>query len=89
MSGSDELNAAFEAGLRDHAGDARRDRHRRRRREHARGAIRPNPAANEFVAVGETVNRAARLQAAAPVGGVLISTDTHQHVRGAFGFARR
>ena len=46
----------------------------------------PNPAANEFVAVGETVNRAARLQAAAPVGGVLISTDTHQHVRGAFGF---
>ena len=38
------------------------------------------------MAVGETVNRAARLQAAAPVGGVLISTDTHQHVRGEFGF---
>jgi class 3 adenylate cyclase/tetratricopeptide (TPR) repeat protein len=40
----------------------------------------------DFVVVGETVNRAARLQAAAPVGGVVISRDTHQHVRGSFSF---
>jgi class 3 adenylate cyclase/tetratricopeptide (TPR) repeat protein len=38
-----------------------------------------------MVVVGETVNRAARLQSAAPHGGVLISTDTFRHVRGVFG----
>ncbi len=37
-----------------------------------------------FVAVGPTVNRAARLQAAAPVDRVLISADTQRLVRGAF-----
>jgi class 3 adenylate cyclase/tetratricopeptide (TPR) repeat protein len=42
---------------------------------------RPN---QEVAVVGETVNRAARLQAAAPVGGVLISGDTYRHVRGSF-----
>jgi class 3 adenylate cyclase/tetratricopeptide (TPR) repeat protein len=40
----------------------------------------------DFVVVGETVNRAARLEAAAPNGGVVISRDTHQHVRGWFSF---
>ena len=40
--------------------------------------------AHEFVAVGPTVNRAARLQAAAPPGGVLISEDTYRQVRGRF-----
>ncbi len=39
----------------------------------------------DFVVVGETVNRAARLQAAAPPGGILISSDTFRHVRGSFG----
>jgi class 3 adenylate cyclase/tetratricopeptide (TPR) repeat protein len=39
---------------------------------------------DDFVAVGPTVNRAARLQAAAPVDGVLISVDTHRLVRGRF-----
>ena len=38
----------------------------------------------EFVVVGENVNRAARLQAAAPRGGILISADTHRLVRGSF-----
>lgn len=40
----------------------------------------------DFVVVGDTVNRAARIQAAAPPGGVLISRDTHRHVRGGFSF---
>ena len=38
----------------------------------------------EFVVVGENVNRAARLQSAAPRGGILISADTHRLVRGSF-----
>ncbi len=42
-----------------------------------------------FVAVGPTVNRASRLQAAAPVDGVLISADTQRQVRGAFGLEAR
>ena len=40
----------------------------------------------EVAIVGEAVNRAARLQSAAPVGGVLISSDTYRHVRGSFSF---
>jgi class 3 adenylate cyclase/predicted ATPase len=40
------------------------------------------------VVVGETMNRAARLQAAAPVGGVLLSAATARHVRGAFALQR-
>jgi class 3 adenylate cyclase/tetratricopeptide (TPR) repeat protein len=40
----------------------------------------------DFVVVGDTVNRAARIQAAAPAGGILISHDTHRHVRGGFSF---
>ena len=40
----------------------------------------------DFVVVGDTVNRAARIQAAAPPGGIQISRDTHRHVRGWFSF---
>lgn len=38
----------------------------------------------EYTAIGDTVNLAQRLEAAAPKGGILISHDTHQHVRGIF-----
>lgn len=38
----------------------------------------------EFTALGDTVNVAARLEAAAPVGGILIGHDTYRHVRGVF-----
>ena len=40
----------------------------------------------DFVVVGDTVNRAARIQTAAAPGGILISRDTHRHVRGWFSF---
>ena len=43
---------------------------------------------DDFVAVGPTVNRAARLQSAAPPGRVLISADTHRQVRGRFSMER-
>jgi class 3 adenylate cyclase/tetratricopeptide (TPR) repeat protein len=46
-------------------------------------------AGHGFVAVGPTVNRASRLQAAAPVDRVLISGDTQRQVRGAFGIESR
>jgi predicted ATPase/class 3 adenylate cyclase len=36
--------------------------------------------------IGSTVNRASRLQSAAPTNGVLISADTYRHVRGSFSF---
>jgi len=42
----------------------------------------------EFMVVGDTVNRAARLQAAAQPGTVLISTETVNQVRGSFGLRR-
>lgn len=42
----------------------------------------------DLVVVGDTVNRAARLQSEAPVGGILISTDTFALVRGSFGLQR-
>lgn len=39
---------------------------------------------NEYTAIGDTVNLANRLETAAPKGGILISHDTHQLVRGIF-----
>jgi class 3 adenylate cyclase/tetratricopeptide (TPR) repeat protein len=38
----------------------------------------------EFTAIGDTVNLAQRLEANAPKGGILISHETHQLVRGVF-----
>lgn len=38
----------------------------------------------EYTAIGNTVNVANRLEQAAPPGGILISHDTYQHVRGLF-----
>lgn len=38
----------------------------------------------EFTAMGDTVNLAAQLEHAAPVGGILISHNTYRHVRGVF-----
>ncbi|MGB8648189.1 MAG: adenylate/guanylate cyclase domain-containing protein [Anaerolineae bacterium] len=38
----------------------------------------------EFTATGDAMNLAARLETAAPPGGVLISHDTYSHVRGVF-----
>jgi class 3 adenylate cyclase/tetratricopeptide (TPR) repeat protein len=38
----------------------------------------------EYTAIGNTVNLASRLESAAPAGGILISHDTFQHVRGIF-----
>ena len=42
-------------------------------------------ASGEFLVVGETANRAARLQTAAAPGTVLLSADTARQVRGEFG----
>ena len=41
-------------------------------------------ARRELTVTGDTANLAARLQSAAPPGGVLISADTHRYVRGIF-----
>jgi class 3 adenylate cyclase/tetratricopeptide (TPR) repeat protein len=38
----------------------------------------------DFVVVGDIVNRTARIQSAAPPGGILISADTRRHVKGSF-----
>ena len=43
----------------------------------------------EFTATGDAMNLAARLQSAAPPGGVLISHDTYRHVRGIFDVAEQ
>jgi class 3 adenylate cyclase/tetratricopeptide (TPR) repeat protein len=39
---------------------------------------------HDFVAVGDTINLASRLQSAAPVNGILISHDTQRHIHGVF-----
>lgn len=41
-------------------------------------------ARREYAALGDAMNLAARMQTAAPNGGVLISHDTYRHVRGVF-----
>jgi class 3 adenylate cyclase/tetratricopeptide (TPR) repeat protein len=41
-------------------------------------------AHKEFTATGDAMNLAARLQSAAPPGGILISHDTYRYVRGVF-----
>ncbi len=41
-------------------------------------------AHKEFTASGDAMNLAARLQSAAPAGGILISHDTYRYVRGVF-----
>jgi class 3 adenylate cyclase/tetratricopeptide (TPR) repeat protein len=41
-------------------------------------------AKREFTATGDAMNVAARLQSAAPPGGIVISHDTYQYVRGVF-----
>ncbi len=43
----------------------------------------------EATAMGDTVNVAARLESAAPLGSVLIGQDTYQHVRGVFSVGLR
>jgi class 3 adenylate cyclase/tetratricopeptide (TPR) repeat protein len=41
-------------------------------------------AHKEFTATGDAMNLAARLQSAAPPGGILVSGDTYRYVRGVF-----
>jgi class 3 adenylate cyclase len=41
-------------------------------------------ARGEVTAMGDTVNVASRVEALAPVGGVLITHDTYRHIRGIF-----
>ncbi len=48
-----------------------------------------NAVHKEFTASGDAVNLAARLQSAAPPGGVLISHDTYRYVRGVFDMTPR
>ena len=46
--------------------------------------VAPEDTTGEFLATGDAVNLASRLQACAPVGGVLISRETYRHVFGFF-----
>ena len=49
-------------------------------------ALGARPEAGEGVASGDVVNTAARLQAAAPVGGILVDETTYRATERAFGF---
>jgi class 3 adenylate cyclase/predicted ATPase len=58
---------------------------------HLRIGINTGPAllgtvglTNEYTAIGDTVNLASRVETAAPKGGILITHNTHQLVRGVF-----
>jgi class 3 adenylate cyclase len=42
---------------------------------------------HEYAGFGDPMNLAARLQGAAPTGGVIISHDTYRYVRGIFDLA--
>lgn len=44
----------------------------------------PIASTDEFTAIGDTVNTAARLEGAAPLGAVLVGHGTYRHVRGVF-----
>jgi class 3 adenylate cyclase/tetratricopeptide (TPR) repeat protein len=44
----------------------------------------PIASTDEFTAIGDTVNTAARLESAAPPGAVLLGHGTYRHVRGVF-----
>jgi predicted ATPase/class 3 adenylate cyclase len=46
--------------------------------------VGPLGVSGEFTVTGDTVNLASRLQASAPVGGVLVSHDTWRHIHGLF-----
>ena len=46
-------------------------------------------AHKEFTASGDAMNLAARLQSAAPPGGILISHDTYRHIKGVFNVTPR
>jgi class 3 adenylate cyclase/tetratricopeptide (TPR) repeat protein len=41
-------------------------------------------ASTEITAIGDAVNVASRVQAVAPLGGVLVTHDTYRHIRGVF-----
>jgi class 3 adenylate cyclase/tetratricopeptide (TPR) repeat protein len=46
--------------------------------------VGPLGTQGEFPVTGDTVNLASRLQASAPIGGVLVSHDTYRHIHGIF-----
>ena len=46
--------------------------------------VGPLGGQGEFTVTGDTVNLASRLQASAPIGGVLVSHDTYRHIHGVF-----
>ena len=78
LAALEQLSVQLEATHGVAPADAGRHRHRRDGRHRAW----PSASAGEFLVVGETANRAARLQAAARPGTVLLSADTTRQVRG-------
>lgn len=51
--------------------------------------LRAIGTAGEYTALGDSVNVASRLEAAAPIGHVLVGHDTYRHVRGVFTVTER